>query len=194
MEHRSKMDGIKRVNVRWAFGPDGEYRYEHGTLTVVHDTKHVAYRKNGTWTGTTYDTGSYQSRHGPHNRYPGSIFMATTFGVGKENLMSWVRPWGSSWSGHCFYYGQYDSVGEENVNCHRCKKILAHQTSLRDTIIWIDCDLGVIRKWRMGDGEYYASACYETIRLNPPLARREFEIPSEAIRKSDPLDSHWAHQ
>ena len=186
MEKRSKMDGIESARVRWAFGPDGEYRFEYGPDIVIYDIRHGAIKENGVWSYEV-DTRRYQPREGRHNRYQGNMLMSTGMAAGGISFPTAVaRLLGSGWTDYWLKDARFEFAGEEIVKGHRCKKILASVPSRGDVNFWVDCDLGVVRKWGGGEGDNYKSVCYETIRLNPPLARNEFEIPDGAIQNPDP--------
>lgn len=182
MESRLERDGNKRFRVRWAFGPDGEYRFERGPDTAIFDTKSVAGVKDGVW-HSIYRGIRQQPRSGPHNRSSGDMIMVTgMMGGGRTYPTAAARLVGSGWLEHFIHEEHYEFVGGERVNGYECKKIIVSSVQRNSISIWIDCDLGVLRKWKSGDD----SAVYDTIRLNPPLARREFKIPSEAIKERVP--------
>ena len=126
-------------------------------------------------------------RFGPHDRYAGDMIMGTgmvadamTYPTGAARLL------GKDWPEHCFYSEQtrLEFGEDEYLSGNHCKIILARRDSDPDKMrIWIDSDLGVIRKWETGRNESYKCAEFSRISLNPRLDSSVFRIPDDVLQR-----------
>ncbi len=188
IEIPTDLEGAESGSIRWVFGPDGEYRFEQGSVLVVFDTEYIAMKRDGTWQDNVIHARSMQSNpQAPHNRYWGDMVMAAGMAArtGMTYPMAITRLLGPAWTDHLFTSDALLEFGEDDlVAGHACKTIVVIEpTEDRTLTLWLDSDLGLIRKWEMGAaGNYTAWAVYEELRLNPRLAPGEFAIPKEVKR------------
>jgi hypothetical protein len=191
IEIRSERSEAESGKIRWVFGPDGEYRFEQGSVVVVHDTDCVAFAKDGVWGDSVLRTREYQPRREPHKRYPGDMVMAT--GMAARTAMTYptaaARLVGASWTDHLFSEEAVLELGEDSLIAgHPCRTIFVNDPGEAGKLtFWIDSDLGLIRKWKFGTEEDSRCTVYEQLRLNPRLAPGEFKIPNEVKRAEPPL-------
>lgn len=195
IEIPTDLEGAESGSIRWVFGPDGEYRFEQGSVLVVFDTEYIAFRRDGTWQGKPlYARGIQPEPQPPHDRYWGDVFMATAMATRSSAQFPIAHPrwFGASWTDQVYSNDTDFAFGEDVVICgHTCRTIVAPGPDEGVlTTFWIDSDLGLIRKYEMNAGESGTfRVTFDQLRLNPRLAPGEFAIPAEAKRAANrPLE------
>jgi hypothetical protein len=177
------------------FGPEGEYRFEHGQYTAIFDRRYTysgmaGHREVGLLDFWSAEIEGYKPpiRRGPHNRYWGDLVMTSGMSGGGMTLpTAAMRELGREWTGYSFpeestslHFGH-----DEQVSGHPCRTVIARKPDEpQKLIVWVDMDLGVVRKWKDDGKSGYMLVQYDVLRVNPSLSDSEFAIPRDVIEKA----------
>lgn len=169
----------------YLFGPNGEYHISAGNMTIIHDTKHLACSVPDEDYVGIVETGAYQSRQEPHNRWPGDLIMAAAMGLrGKGDLvLPYMRLCGANWLQEWHGVPNVTSIIHENVGGRACTRY-----DLRNAIgslqMWVDNEQSILSKYIINVGSQRLSIMYETVKMNHDIPPEEFHIPDWMFKKS----------
>lgn len=195
--HKKSPEREERIRIRCVFGPNGEFRLACGDKASIFDGDYLGGHLSGQYM-IAYDIKKMASGVKtmgrpdmklcrPERLGDGAMLIGCAAYMGDEaGLECLGRALGCEWLGQYLREEKCTVTCEGNEHSQGvpCFKILMQAPEAQPYIrLWIDKQLGVVRRYDRYMGQTVISVFYDVIRINHPLKTDEFKLPDEAIQR-----------